>query len=106
MEQIGRATDPDPVAGHGTSTARATGVWGILMVTTLLGWLLAGGGAAADRGEPGSTPVAIIVLAVFKMYLVVAFFMGIRAAPLVWRISLGAWLLGTGAALIYFTVSP
>jgi len=80
--------------------ATATTAWLVLLAVTTLSWWLAGAGGPA----PGGSVVAIICLGLFKMYLVLAIFMGIWKSPLIWHGILASCLALTGAVLIFLAV--
>jgi hypothetical protein len=81
----------------------SSAVWLVLSAATAISWWL-GAGRAATSGETASDPtratVFIMVLAFFKVRLVVQHFMEVRHAPLVLRAITDVWaLLACGAVI-------
>ncbi len=74
----------------------ATSVWVVLVVATVTTWLLARGGAAS----PLETVSLVMVIAAFKARLIVLHFMGLKHAPLPYRLIFECWILAvTGFTL-------
>lgn len=69
--------------------SHATAVWALLAVATLASWWLADGHALAAR----TATTAALLIAAFKVRLVLLHFMELRHAPLRWRAVFEAWLL-------------
>jgi len=75
-----------------------TWVWVVLLALTFTTFLI------GKLGYGGVTTVSFILLLTFiKTELVASFFMGLRQAPLLWRLVMLAYLLivGGGIALAY-----
>ncbi|MUL74499.1 cytochrome C oxidase subunit IV family protein [Mycolicibacterium sp. CBMA 226] len=74
---------------------RATAVWALLIVATVItGWL------AETRVGVHWVAVAIVVIASAKIAAVMWEFMGVRFAPLAWRLLMGGWVLFTTAVVL------
>lgn len=72
------------------STRRvATTAWLVLVVATITTWLLARGGTAS----PIETVSLVMVIAAFKARLIVLHFMGLKHAPLPYRLIFEGWIL-------------
>lgn len=77
-------------------------VWLVLMLATVITtWVLSKDVIAATTGT-----VAIIVLAAYKVRLVLLHFMELRHAPLPLRFVFEAWVLVVAASLIGVYLSP
>jgi Prokaryotic Cytochrome C oxidase subunit IV len=70
-------------------------VWAILVAATLTSWWLAEGHCTATAGS-----VAVILIAAFKINLVVAHFMDLGWQPAPFRIIVSAWIALATAILI------
>lgn len=71
-------------------------VWLLLMAATIVTtWWL-----AKDAIPPRVGTAAIIVIAAFKVRLVLLYFMDLRHAPLPLRLVFEAWVLGTAASIL------
>jgi hypothetical protein len=94
---------------------RITLVWLLLLAATAVSWALGrerggvdGAGAGAGSGDGGVTPfhdardfgVVILVLAFFKIRLVLLDFMELRGAPLPMRYVAEAWVFALAAAIL------
>jgi heme/copper-type cytochrome/quinol oxidase subunit 4 len=74
----------------------ASTVWLLLIgITCLSTWGLAGGSAGVRVAS-----TAILLLAAFKVRLVLMYFMELRTAPLPWRALFEGWILALTAALL------
>jgi heme/copper-type cytochrome/quinol oxidase subunit 4 len=83
-----------PPAGHApAASGRAVTItWLLLVAATVAGWLLSGhDGAGGDAMRVG----AILLLAAIKIHFVIAVFMGLRDAPMGWRMGVLAWIVLT-----------
>lgn len=79
-----------------TAQQGATLVWMVLVAATVATWLLARGGATS----PIETVSLVMVIAAFKARLIVLHFMGLRHAPLPYRLIFEGWILAvTGFTL-------
>jgi len=94
----------DSPSRHTMSATAVTGTWLFLVAATILSWWLASGSTVTDLGDHSGERTAIIALAMIKMYLVIAVFMGLRGGPGSWHITMGVWLLGTGSLLLFFVL--
>lgn len=75
-------------------TRETSAVWATLMVATLGSYCL-----AEYLGQPSIAVAAIILVAAFKVRLILRHFMELKAGPLTWRLFFDAWI-GVCAALI------
>ena len=66
---------------------RAVHVWAILILATLLSWFLKGSAVPARAGA-----TAVILIAAFKINLVVAHFMELNWHPRPFRIIISLWV--------------
>lgn len=66
---------------------RVTSVWAILIIATLLSWFLKGDAVSARVGA-----TAVILIAAFKINLVVGHFMELKWQPRPFRIVVSVWL--------------
>jgi hypothetical protein len=66
---------------------RATHVWAILVIATLLSWFLKGDAVSARIGA-----TAVILIAAFKINLVIGHFMELKWQPAPFRIVVSVWL--------------
>lgn len=84
------------MTGRRSGSRRLTASWVALVLATLLsGWL------AETSGGAHWVAVVIILVAAVKILLVMAEFMELRTAPIVWRCLPAAWLaVVTGLVLI------
>lgn len=83
----------------------ATLVWAVLVVATVATWLLAHTGAAS----PLATVCLVMAIAAFKAWLIVLHFMGLKYAPLPYRLIFEGWILAvTGFILAgcVFAIAP
>lgn len=90
-------TTPQNTQPAATNTTSATIIWLVLCVASVFTWWL------AEHDSPMSLPVeqiSIIAIAIFKMYLVTACFMGIFKAPLSWHAYTFSTLILLGGILI------
>lgn len=78
----------------------ATLVWAVLMLATGLSWWLGtqqGSGAAT-----GSATIVMMLVAFFKVRLVIMYFMEVRDAPLSLRLACEGWVIVTCGAVLGF----
>jgi cytochrome c oxidase subunit IV len=66
---------------------RAAPIWAILVIATLLSWFLKGDAVSARLGA-----TAVILIAAFKINLVVGHFMELQWQPRPFRIVVSVWL--------------
>jgi hypothetical protein len=66
---------------------RALHVWAVLVAATLFSWFLKGGAVSARVGA-----TAVILIAAFKINLVVSHFMELRWQPAPFRLIVTGWL--------------
>lgn len=94
MANANSTTTRQPV----TSAKLVTATWLLLMLITLLGWWL------GDHSTAASSlllkQVAIIALAIIKMYIVAAVFMEIMHAPLFWHLYTATVFILMGGIMI------
>lgn len=75
-----------------------TAIWLLLMVATCATtWWLSKDGVSAQFGT-----IAIVLIAAFKIRLVLMHFMELRHAPTPWRLIFEAWVLIATAAILGF----
>jgi heme/copper-type cytochrome/quinol oxidase subunit 4 len=74
---------PEPAPSH------ATAIWVLLVVATLASWWMAEGHTLPAQ----AATTAALLMAGFKVRLVLLYFMELRHAPLLWRAGFEAWLL-------------
>jgi len=67
-----------------------TRTWLGLVFVTLVGWSVVEHG-----GSPGFAATLVMLIAAFKVRLVVDHFMELRWRPLPWRIFFECWIVGT-----------
>ena len=80
----------------------ATLVWAVLMLATGLSWWLGthqGSGAASGGG---SATIVMMLVAFFKVRLVIMHFMEVRDAPLPLRLACEGWVIVTCSAVLGF----
>lgn len=71
-------------------------VWLALMLATCVTtW-----GLSKDAFAPAVATVATVLIAAFKVRLVLLYFMELRHAPLPWRLLFEAWVLLCAAAIV------
>jgi hypothetical protein len=75
----------------------ATLIWAVLVAATLATWMLARSGVAS----PLETVGLVMAIAAFKARLIVLHFMGLKHAPLAYRLIFEGWIL----AVTGFTVA-
>ena len=71
-------------------------VWGLLFIGTAISWFIAPEGNYLSPLVPGIT---IILIAFFKVRLILLYFMELRIAPQPWRGLFEAWMI-TACTLI------
>lgn len=83
-----------------------TYVWLILAVLTALSWVLADGIAPDPNAAHQWVTVALMILAFFKVRLVIMHFMEIATAPIPLRLVFEAWVVVVCAGILglYFGV--
>jgi len=72
-------------------------VWGLLFVGTTISWLIAPEGDYLSPLLPG---VTIILIAFFKVRLILLYFMDLRVAPQPWRGLFEAWTISSCALIV------
>lgn len=70
-----------------------TYVWGLLVILTALSWYLGDDIAAESPAKNQWLAVTLLVLAFFKVRLVIMHFMEVTTAPLALQIIFEAWIL-------------
>ena len=80
-----------------TGTVRSTlVVWAMLMLsTTASTW-----GFSRAIVSANISTIAVLVIAAVKVGLVMAFFMGLRNAPLAWRLAGTIWVIGAASTIM------
>jgi heme/copper-type cytochrome/quinol oxidase subunit 4 len=83
---------------------RTTLVWALLVAVTAVSWSI---GHAAGIGSPRAAGMAVLILAIFKVRLVLLEFMELRHAPrpLCW-LAQGWAVLVCGVLLALFAATP
>ncbi len=74
---------------------KAIHVWALLVIATLLSWFLKGDAVAAKAGA-----TAVILIAAFKVNLVISHFMELRWQPAPFRLIVSIWLAISTAIII------
>jgi Prokaryotic Cytochrome C oxidase subunit IV len=74
---------------------RETYIWAVLVAATLLSWFLKGDAVSAKVGA-----TAVILIAAFKINLVVSHFMELKWQPRPFRIVVSIWLTTCSAIII------
>lgn len=77
----------------------ATAIWLLLCLATGLAWWLGGSHGSALLGR-GGTAVLLMLLAFFKIRLVIMHFMEVRAAPRSLRLACDAWVVAVPAVIL------
>ena len=80
-----------------------TMVWMLLLAVTLLSWIL---GSEAHAYHGIAITLTVLVIAFFKMRMILFHFMEVRCAPLVLRIVCDVWLIVVCSALIAVAQIP
>jgi len=107
MNSVTQSGNAGCAPAHRASAFVATATWLCLVVATLISWWMAGGGNHGTTAADSATSRGVIVaLALVKMYIVVAIFMGIRRAPWSWHLSVIATLSLIGGFLAYLVTQP
>jgi hypothetical protein len=92
---------------HRIKSATATSTWLVLIAATVFSWWLAKSHSLAEQlTGRGTEHTVIIALGIFKMYLVMAVFMGLWRAPAFWHIYSLILLLIIGGLMMFFSVAP
>ena len=82
-------------------TSLETLVWIVLMVLTTLSWVL-----GANHGliaQDASWEMAVLVIvAFFKIRLIMLYFMEVRHGPMLLRLSTEVWILSSCVGVIFF----
>jgi hypothetical protein len=82
-------------------------VWLLLISATGLSWVLGTDQTGAAFATHGKQTVAIILVAFFKVRLVIRYFMEVRTAPLMLRLACDAWIvLVCGVVLLLYLMGP
>lgn len=74
---------------------KAIHVWALLVIATLLSWFLKGDAVGARVGA-----TAVILIAAFKVNLVISHFMELRWQPAPFRLIVSIWLTASTAIII------
>lgn len=83
----------------------STLVWLIVSAATALSWWLGTGDSSAPMANAqNATALAIIVIAFFKVWLVIRYFMEVRDAPLPLRLITNVWTVVVCAAVMGFFI--
>ena len=82
--------------------SKETFIWVILAGVTLLSWTLGNKYSLIDAGHIRYMTMLVMLLAFFKVRLVVMYFMEVDHAPLPLRILFELWCAGFGIALVVF----
>ncbi|MGH7965266.1 MAG: cytochrome C oxidase subunit IV family protein [Candidatus Binatia bacterium] len=77
----------------------ATLVWAVLMLATGLSWWLGTHGAVTGSS---SATITMLLVAFFKVRLVILYFMEIRDAPLPLKLACEGWVIVTCGAVLGF----
>lgn len=79
-------------------------VWGILAALMIVSWMVGDGYLPGDRSTAGQITIALMVIAFFKVRLVMLHFMEAKVAPLALRLLVELYVLGVCATvlLMYF----
>lgn len=83
-----------------------TAVWTLLLVLTIVSGFLADGILSPLGLSQSATAITILVIAFFKVRLVVIHFMEIGHAVLPLKIILEAWIILTFAVLLFLYLMP
>lgn len=83
-----------------------TYVWILLIAITLISWTLADSYIAGDTKAASIFTIIIILLAFFKVAMVVWHFMEIKIAPLPLKVILTVWIIGVCAAILFLYFNP
>jgi len=84
----------------------ATLVWGLLMLATGLSWWLGTHQSGSATTGHSSATIIMMLVAFFKVRLVIMYFMEIRDAPLPLKLACEGWVAVTcGAVLGFYLLS-
>jgi Prokaryotic Cytochrome C oxidase subunit IV len=83
----------------------ATIVWVLLLAATIASWRL-GGEPSAENLTPNGISAIALVIAFFKVRLVLIHFMELKDAPWGWRAIYEAWVLLVCGALVFLYLIP
>lgn len=78
----------------------ATLVWVVLMLATILSWWLGADHGLGPKASTSLLTVAILIVAFFKVRLVMLYFMEVRHAPASLRWLSEGWILLAGGSVI------
>ncbi len=104
-EPANNAVSPPSTTRTTLSSSVVSFTWLLLCLGTVLSWWLSSGASTTPLTDRSSEQFAIIALTIFKMYLVVAVFMGLLRAPLFWHLYSTLLLLVMGGFMLFFTVA-
>ncbi len=77
-------------------------VWVVLMLATGLSWWLGTRpGSGAETGSASAT-IVLMLVAFFKVRLVIMYFMEVHGAPLPLRLACEGWVIATCGAILGF----
>lgn len=85
-----------------TGEKRLVSIWLILALATLAAWLIGHGPREIAAVPRYAQVTAIVLIACFKVRLVMREFMEVRFAPLLFRCSLDGWLAAVLCAVLGF----
>ncbi len=74
--------------------------WLLLIALTLMSWYLSGGLSLEYKNANQFTTSVLFLFAFFKVRLIIIYFMGVGAAPLILRLLFEVWVLVMCAILI------
>lgn len=77
----------------------ATAIWLVLCLATGLAWWLGGGHGSELLGRAG-TAALLLLIAFFKIRLVIMHFMEVRGAPRALRLACDAWVVGVPIVIL------
>lgn len=81
-------------------TTRTTQIWLILMVATGVSWWLGTLDEVSGFASATTTSVLLVLVAFFKVRLVISHFMEVRHAPMALRLLCDAWIVGVCSLVI------
>ena len=84
---------------------KETAVWLLLMLITIVAWVL-GSNHSMLFDEPAGEAVVLMALAFFKVRLVIRYFMEVRHASFLLKLSFEAWLFCSCAIIFFLCLSP
>ena len=80
---------------------KVTYIWLLLAFLTSVSWALGDGYAAGENNTHVYITVALLVLAFFKIRLIIMYFMEIQTAPVLMRALFEAWVVIVCSTLIF-----